>query len=57
LRRDPVTGALLPRDGAEVLVPEASDGDAVAFAVGPDRYRIPLSLLSAPISTPTPAPR
>jgi hypothetical protein len=55
LLRDPVTGALVPRDGAELLVPEASDGDAVAFAVGPDRYRIPLSLLNP--STPTPAAR
>ena len=54
LLRDPATGSVLPRDGAEVLVPEAGEGDAVAFSVGNDRYRIPLSLLGPPVA-PTPA--
>jgi hypothetical protein len=40
--RDAASGALVPRDGAEVLVPA---GDS--FAVGPDRYRIPPALLAA----------
>jgi hypothetical protein len=45
---DPATGALLPRDGAEVLVPEGGAGDVLAFAIGPDRYRIPRKLLDPP---------
>jgi hypothetical protein len=48
LTRDPATGALAPRDGAEPLVPEADAGDAVQFAIGPDRYRIPRALLAPP---------
>lgn len=48
--RDGATGALVPRDGAEVLVPEQSDQDTLAFAVGADRYRIARRLLSPPQS-------
>jgi hypothetical protein len=48
LIRDPANGALVPGDGAEVLVPEAGEGDAIAFAIGPDRYRIPRRLLDQP---------
>jgi hypothetical protein len=52
LLRDPATGALTPRDGAEMLVPAADEGDAIAFAIGPDRYRIPRSLLD-PVAQPS----
>lgn len=48
--RDPATGALASRDGAEALVPQAGEGGAVQFAVGGDRYRFPPEILS-------PAPR
>jgi hypothetical protein len=48
LTRDPATGALVPRDGAEPLVPEAGADDAVQFAIGLDRYRIPRALLAPP---------
>jgi hypothetical protein len=50
-RSDPATGGLVPGDGAEVLVPEAGDGDALAFAIGTDRYRIPLSMLGPPATS------
>ena len=40
---DPAKGMLIPRDGAEVLVP-AED----SFAVGADRYRVPPALLAPP---------
>ncbi len=43
LNRDPATGTLTPRDGAEVLVPA---GDS--FTIGADRYRIPPALLAPP---------
>jgi hypothetical protein len=42
--RDAASGGLIPRDGAEALVP-AGDG----FAIGPDRYRIPASLIAPPV--------
>ncbi|MFN4019287.1 MAG: hypothetical protein ACK4IC_02085 [Erythrobacter sp.] len=45
LVRDPATGALATRDGADPLVQEARTQDAVQFAIGADRYRIPLPLL------------
>lgn len=45
LSRDPSTGALAARDGAEPLVPEAGQQKAVQFSIGADRYRIPLDLL------------
>jgi hypothetical protein len=45
LVRDAATGTLAPRDGAEPLEPEAGEGEAVQFAIGADRYRIPQALL------------
>ena len=48
LTRDPSTGALAPRDGAETLVPEQRGAEAIAFAIGADRYLIPRSLLDPP---------
>ena len=42
------TGALVPLDGAEPLVPEPGVADAGSFAVGADRYRIPQALLTPP---------
>jgi hypothetical protein len=48
LTRDPATGALAPRDGAEVLVPEQGAAGAEAFAIGADRYLIPRTLLDPP---------
>jgi hypothetical protein len=48
LTRDPATGALAPRDGAEVLVPEQGGAGAEAFAIGADRYLIPRTLLDPP---------
>jgi hypothetical protein len=48
LTRDPATGTLAPRDGAEVLVPEQGKADAEAFAIGGDRYLIPRRLLEPP---------
>jgi hypothetical protein len=48
LTRDPATGALAPRDGAEVLVPEQGGACAEAFAIGADRYLIPRKLLDPP---------
>ena len=48
LSRDPATGALAPRDGADVLKPELDDADTLSFALGADRYRIPLRLLDPP---------
>lgn len=44
--RDAATGGLVPLDGAEPLVPQASEPGALQFAVGADRYRIPSELLS-----------
>lgn len=48
LTRDPATGALRPRDGADDLVGQAEDAATLAFAIGSDRYRIPLVLLDPP---------
>lgn len=48
LSRDPATGALAPRDGADALVPEEGAADTVSFALGTDRYRIPIRLLDPP---------
>ena len=45
LIRDPATGVLSLRDGAEALVSEQGGDSAVAFAIGADRYRIPGALL------------
>jgi len=50
LSRDPATGALAPRDGADALVPEQGGDGAEAFAIGADRYRIPHTLLDPPKS-------
>jgi hypothetical protein len=46
--RDPATNALTALDGAEPLVPQPRNGDAVAFTIGADRYRVPLALLKPP---------
>jgi hypothetical protein len=46
LTRDPATGALATRDGAEPVVLEAGEADAVQFSIGADRYSIPLALLN-----------
>lgn len=48
LGRDAQSGALIPLDGAELLVPEDAGVDLLAFAVGTDRYRIPGTLLEPP---------
>ena len=48
LGRDAQSGALIPLDGAELLVPEEVGVDLLAFAVGTDRYRIPGTLLEPP---------
>jgi hypothetical protein len=48
LTRDSVTGALAPLDGADPLVSEAGDAQALQFAIGQDRYRIPRALLEPP---------
>lgn len=48
LTRDPATGALAPLDGAEPLVSVADDAQALQFAIGQDRYRIPRALLEPP---------
>lgn len=48
LARDAATGALILRDGAEVLVPEQGDQDTLGFAIGADRYRIARRLLDPP---------
>ena len=45
LSRDPSTGALAARDGAEPLVTEAGDQGVARFSIGADQYRIPLDLL------------
>ena len=45
LARDPATNTLTPLDGAEPLVAQPSDGNAIAFAIGADSYRVPLELL------------
>jgi hypothetical protein len=42
------SGALVPLDGAEPLVPEPGVADGSEFSVGPDRYRIPQALLTPP---------
>jgi len=49
LIRDPASGALTPRDGAEPLVPAPAAAGALEFAVGADRYRIPQALLAPPV--------
>jgi hypothetical protein len=46
LIRDPATGALATRDGAEPVVLEQGGQDAVQFSIAGDRYRIPLALLN-----------
>lgn len=46
LTRDPATGALATRDGAEAVVLEQGGQDAVQFSIAGDRYRIPLALLN-----------
>ncbi len=48
LTRDPATGVLAPLDGAEPLVSTADDAQALQFAIGQDRYRIPRALLEPP---------
>lgn len=48
LTRDPATAGLVPRDGAEPLVTETSGEGVMQFAVGEDRYRIPLAMLEPP---------
>lgn len=46
--RDPATGTVKARDGAELLVIEERGADTIRFAVGTDRYRVPLALLDPP---------
>lgn len=48
LIRDPASGALRLRDGADDLIPQEGDAAGLAFSVGPDRYRIPRALLEPP---------
>jgi hypothetical protein len=48
LIRDPASGALAPGDGAEPLVRAPQTGAIAAFAIGADRYRVPLALLDPP---------
>jgi hypothetical protein len=48
LTRDPATGTLAPLDGAEPMVSETGSDSALQFAIGADRYRIPLALLEPP---------
>jgi hypothetical protein len=48
LTRDPATGALAALDGAEPLVNTADTPEALQFAIGQDRYRIPRALLEPP---------
>lgn len=48
LTRDPASGALAPLDGAEPLMSAANDPEALQFAIGQDRYRIPRALLEPP---------
>ena len=48
LIRDPATGGLAPRDGAETLVPEQRGAEAIAFAIDADRYLVPRRLLDPP---------
>ena len=45
LNRDPSTGVLAARDGAEPLVTEAGEPGVAQFRIGADRYRIPLKVL------------
>ncbi|MFM7402928.1 MAG: hypothetical protein ACKO1N_02295 [Erythrobacter sp.] len=54
LTRDPATGTMVSGDGADILLPQPGEGDAIAFAIGPDRYSIPRSLLD-PAAQPAPA--
>ena len=44
---DPATGVPVAADGAESVVIEQAD-DAVQFAIGPDRYRIPRGTSATP---------
>ncbi|MDP5104294.1 MAG: hypothetical protein NWP98_10250 [Erythrobacter sp.] len=48
LIRDAATGALAPLDGAEPLVASAPDGEMLQFAVGEDRYAVPVAMLAPP---------
>lgn len=43
---DPATGGVAALDGAEPLVPQPGEGDAVQFAIGEDRYSIPADLIA-----------
>ncbi|MDZ4139704.1 MAG: hypothetical protein U0995_04825 [Erythrobacter sp.] len=45
LSRDLATGTLAPLDGAEALVPEQVESEALQFVIGADRYSIPPDLL------------
>lgn len=45
LTRDPSTGALIARDGAEPLVTEPGEEGTVQFSIAADRYRIPQDVL------------
>lgn len=51
LIRDAATGALAPLDGAEPLVASLPDGEMLQFAVGEDRYAIPVAMF-APLPPP-----
>ncbi len=48
LTRDLATGALAPLDGADPLMSAADAPEALQFAIGQDRYRIPRALLEPP---------
>jgi hypothetical protein len=43
--RDPQTGEVMTADGAERVSDQASAGEYLAFALGENRYRVPLRLL------------
>lgn len=44
--RDPQTGAIIAADGAERVTGQSSADDHLAFALGDNRYRVPLRLLA-----------
>jgi len=48
LTRDPVSGTLSARDGADTLVTEPGGEGAETFAIGADRYLVPRALLDPP---------
>ncbi len=48
LARDPASNTLTPRDGADPLMIEADDTDALTIAIGADRYRIARRFVAAP---------